>query len=157
MSKQDRKLNPKQEKFAQEVVLNGGDKVKARAAAGYSTKMSNPSQGVDADKLYNHAKISLRIAELQIEADKIAKEVFTISVEQRLRWLNEITVAGLSTYEDQGGNKRRENLSASTGAIKTMNEMIGVSDGESESAPSLEITFNVKQPVKDVKITNAKP
>jgi phage terminase small subunit len=156
MSK-ERKLNPKQEKFAQEVVLNGGDKVKARAAAGYSTKMSNPSQGVDADKLYNHAKISLRIAELQIEADKIAKESFTISVGQRLRWLNEITLAGLSTYVDQGGNKRRENLTASTGAIKTMNEMIGTSKDDDDQAPSLEITFQVKQPVKEVKITNAKP
>lgn len=156
MSK-ERTLNPKQEKFAQEVVLNGGDKVKARAAAGYSTKMSYPSQGVDADKLYNHAKISLRIAALQIEADRIAKESFTISVEQRLRWLSEIREAGMSTYTDQVGNERRENLTASTGAIKTMNEMIGVSKDDDDKAPSLEITFQVKQPVKEVKITNAKP
>ncbi len=90
MSKKDRKLNPKQEKFAQEVVLNGGDKVKARAAAGYSTKMSYPSQGVDADKLYNHAKISLRIAEFQETQDNIAEKEFKIDSEFVLRRLKEI-------------------------------------------------------------------
>jgi phage terminase small subunit len=89
MSK-ERTLNPKQEKFAQEVVLNGGDKVKARAAAGYSTKMSYPSQGVDADKLYNHAKISLRIAELQETQDNIAEKEFKIDSEFVLRRLKEI-------------------------------------------------------------------
>lgn len=149
------KLTSKQERFAQEVVMNGGDKVKAREAAGYSTEMAMPSQGVDADKLYNHAKISLRIEELQKQADKVAKQVFTISVEKRLRWLNDITVAGLSTYKDMQENVRYENLSASTGAIKTMNEMIGVSDGEDKDANPLEITFTVNQPVKEVKITNA--
>jgi len=152
------KLNPKQEKYAQEVVLNGGDKVAAFKASGWKWEnFTSNTLSVESDKKYNHPKISLRISELQSEADKVAKEVFTISVEQRLRWLNEITVAGLSTYEDQGGNKRRENLSASTGAIKTMNEMIGVSEGDDGKAPSLEITFQVKQPVKEVKITNAKP
>lgn len=152
------KLNKRQEKYAQEVVLNGGDKVAAFKSSGWKWKnFTSNTLSVEADKKYNHPKISLRIAELQNHAKEVAKEVFTISVEQRLRWLNEITEAGLSTYVDQGGNKRRENLSASTGAIKTMNEMIGVSKDDDDNAPSLEITFQVKQPVKEVKITNAKP
>lgn len=90
MSKQDRKLNPKQEKFAQEVVLNGGDKLKARVDAGYSTKMTKASQGIDADKLFNHARISLRIAELQEKQDIIAEKEFQIDSEFVLRRLKEI-------------------------------------------------------------------
>lgn len=83
-------LQPKQEAFAVNVVANGGDKVKARADAGYSTKMKMVSQGVDADKLFNHAKISLRIAELQKEKDAIAKKEFQIDAEYVLRRLKQI-------------------------------------------------------------------
>tara|TARA_R110000782_G_scaffold244363_2_gene331148 strand:- start:679 stop:1110 length:432 start_codon:yes stop_codon:yes gene_type:complete len=121
-------LNHRQEAFAKEVVINGGDKVKARLAAGYSAGMNSASQGVDADKLYNHPKISIRIAQLQKEAIKIAKEKFSISIEQRLRWLSEIRSAGMSSYSDQLGNERRENLNASNAAIKTMNDILGVDD-----------------------------
>jgi len=150
------KLQPKQEAFACNVVLNGGDKVKARVDAGYSTKMTKASQGVDADKLYNHAKISLRIAELQIEADKIAKETFTITVEQRLKLLDDVTKAGMETYLDQQGNTRRENLAAVTSSVKVMNEMLGVNGGDDKDPESLNITFTVKDPVGDIKITKGK-
>jgi len=150
------KLNAKQEKFAQEVVLNGGDKVAAYKASGWAWENFNSNTlSREADRKYNHPKIYPRIAELQVEADRIAKETFTISVEQRLKWLKEIAEAGLGVYDDQGGNKRRENLSASTGAIKTMNEMLG--DGtEDEEAQSLNITFSVKNPIGDIKITKGK-
>lgn len=146
-------LNARQEAFAKEVVLNGGDKVKARADAGYSMKMSKASQGVDADTLYNHPKISLRIAELQVEADRTAKERFTISIEQRLEWLNEVATAGLSTYSDMHGNQRRENLSATTAAVKTMNEMLGVGGEDEDTGKAISISFNVSEPVGDVKVT----
>jgi hypothetical protein len=136
-------LNARQEAFAKEVVRNGGDKVKARAAAGYSTAMSMPAQGVDADKLYNHAKISLRIAELQKEADKIAKEKFSISIEQRLRWLLEIKEAGMSSYSDQLGNERRENLNAANAAIKTMNEILGT-DEQGDGVKPVKVIIGVK-------------
>lgn len=145
-------LNARQEAFAVNVVKNGGDKVKARAEAGYSTKMSKASQGVDADKLYNHAKISLRIAELQKEADKVAKERFNISIERRLEWLKEVAESGLSTYTDMQGNARRENLAATTSAIKVMNEMLGVDEDEGVGE-SISINFNVAEPVGRVKVT----
>ena len=147
------KLQPKQEAFAVHVVQNGGDKVKARADAGYSMNMSKPSQCVDADNLYNHPKISLRISELQIEADKIAKAKFTISIEQRLEWLNEVALAGLETYSDQQGNQRRENLSATSGAVKVMNEMLGVGGDDNDTGKAISISFNVSEPVGDVKVT----
>ena len=133
------KLQPKQELFAVNVVKNGGDKVKARKDAGYSTAMSKASQGVDADKLFNHAKISLRIKELQAIADKVAKESFSISVEWRLRRLKEISDAGVSQYSDAVGNSRYENLAASKGAIETMNTMLGVKESNNTELKPINI------------------
>lgn len=83
-------LNPRQEAFAQEVVRNGGDKVAARKAAGYSTKMTSAAQSVDADKLFNHAKISLRIAELQAIKMEVAEKEFRIDAGYVLRRFKEI-------------------------------------------------------------------
>lgn len=133
------KLQPKQELFAVKVVENGGDKVKARKDSGYSTAMSKASQGVDADKLFNHAKISLRIAELQLEADKVAKESFSISVEWRLRRLKEISDAGVSQYKDAQENMRYENLAASKGAIETINNMLGVKESNNKELRPIHI------------------
>lgn len=132
------KLQPKQELFAVNVVVNGGDKVKARKDAGYSTAMSKASQGVDADKLYNHAKISLRIAELQLEADKVAKEKFSITIEQRLMWLKEVAEAGLTKQLITKGDdvvEQRENLPATTGAIRVMNEILGTDEQGDATKP----------------------
>lgn len=146
-------LTGKQEAFAKEVVLNGGNKVAAYKAAGYAWEnMTSNSLSVAADKLYNSTKVLLRINDLQAIADKRAENEFSISVDQRLRWLHEITTAGLGEYHDPAGNARRENLTAATGAIKTMNEMLGVR-GEEEGADALNITFTVSQPVGDIKVT----
>ena len=144
-------------KFAKEVVLNGGDKVAAFKVAGWKwDKYSKPALAVEADKMFNLPKISLKIKELQAKADKIANESFTISVKQRLEWLKEITEAGLSTYVDATGNKRREGLTASRSAIETMNTMLGVGDDTSEGAEALNITFQVSPAVKEIKVVNAK-
>lgn len=133
------KLQPKQEMFAVNVVKNGGDKVKARKDAGYSTAMTKASQGIDADKLFNHARISLRIAELQVVADKVAKESFSISVEWRLKRLKEISDAGVSQYKDAQENMRYENLAASKGAIETINNMLGVKESNNAELKPINI------------------
>lgn len=146
-------LNPRQEAFAQAVVKNGGDKVKAREEAGYSMAMSKAAQGVDADKLFNHAKISLRIAELQVMADKVAKESFNISVEWRLKRLKDISDAGMTKYKDGNEQLRYENLAASNAAVKTMNEMLGVNDGEEDlTGEPMQINFTVNPAVREVKV-----
>jgi len=118
-------LNKMQEAFAVAVVQNGGDKVAAYKEAGYSLGLNPNAMSVQADKLYNHPKISLRIKELQEAAKTVAEEKFGISVEQRLEWLEQVVQAGLGVYEDSNGNERKENLPAVTSAIKTMNEMLG--------------------------------
>lgn len=140
------KLNAKQELFAVNVVENGGDKVKARKDAGYSMSMSPASQGVDADNLYNHPKISLRVSQLQRIADKIAKKRFSISIEQRLEWLKEVAEAGLTIQEITKGEdkvKQRENLPAVTGAIRVMNEMLGT-DPETAGAKPVKVIIGVQ-------------
>ena len=150
------KLTLRQEAFAKEIVLNGGDKVAAYSKVGYSMKGNSNTISKTADELFNNPKVSPRIEELQQEADKIAKESFTITVKQRLEWLKEITEAGLSTFTDAQENKRRESLTAARSAIETMNTMLGVNDDSSETAQPLTITFEVSQPVNTVKVVNAK-
>lgn len=79
MSKDKFKLNAKQEKYAQEVVLNGGDKVAAYKESGWQWKnFTSNTLSVESDKKYNHPKISLRIQELQNIKNKVAKEEFKI-------------------------------------------------------------------------------
>lgn len=147
------KLNSKQEAFAVAVVENGGDKVAAYKAAGYSLNLNANAMGVQADKLFHHPKISLRISELQKVADEVAKKQFSISIEKRLKWLEEIVEAGLSTYLDQAGNQRRENLAASRSAIETINTMLGTGADDENTGERVSVVFNVSSPVGDVKVT----
>ena len=150
------KLTAKEESFAQAYIFNKNDSIEAYRKSDYSQKLTPDNMSVQAYKLLKKPQISLRIEELQKEADAIASESFNISVKQRLEWLKEITEAGLDTYTDSSGGKRRESLTAARSAIETMNTMLGVSDDSSESAQPLSITFSVNKPVNEVKIVNAK-
>ena len=142
-------LNPKQEAYAQEVVRNGGDKVGAFKLSGWSWEnMTSAALSVEADKKYNHPKISLRITELKVLADTVADKEFGITVEQRLRWLKEIVVAGLATYNDIHGNTRRESLGAADKAINTINSMLSPLSPEDESPQPLAINFMVENASK---------
>ena len=88
-----------------------------------------------ASRMLANVKVSSRIAELKAQAAVVASAKFNITVEQRLRWLKDITEAGLAEYLDQLGNKRRENLAAARAAIQTMNDMLGTGKDESGSKP----------------------
>lgn len=85
------KLNDKQERFATEVVKNGGDKVQAFKASGWSWgSYTLNALGVQADKAFNHPKISLRIAELQALKEEVAEEDFKIDARYVLKRLHDI-------------------------------------------------------------------
>lgn len=85
------KLTIFQERYAQEVVLNGGDKVAAYKASGWKWEnFTSNTLSVESDKKYNHPKISLRIAELQKIKDEVAKDEFKIDSGFVLRRLKEI-------------------------------------------------------------------
>lgn len=152
------KLTAKQEGFAQKYVETGSATDAYRFA--YDCKsMGAPTIHVEACKLVDHPKISIRIAELKKIASEVAEERFTVSIEQRLRWLDEIVKAGLEKQIIQKGEsmvEQRENLSASNKAIEILNAMLGTGEDESEKGEEIAITFNVSQPVRDVKVTHGK-
>jgi hypothetical protein len=142
-------LNPKQEAYAQEVVRNGGDKVAAFKASGWAWENMAPNTlSKEADNKFNHPKIAPRIAELKLVANAIADKEFSITVEQRLRWLKEIVEAGLATYSDMHGNARRESLGAADKAINTMNSMLSPLTPPDDNPPPLAINFTVEDASK---------
>ena len=83
-------LTPKQEAFAQAVVLNGGDKVSAYKSAGYSTNMNAVNMGIQADKIYNRPSVYLRIEDLLGTHRDVAKEEFKIDSNYVISRLHEI-------------------------------------------------------------------
>ena len=137
-------LNQKEEIFAQEFVLNGGNATEAWRKANPNSKAKVDVQYSKASTMLAQEKVKARIEELKGKARGKAEERFCITVEQRLKWLKEITEAGLDTYIDQNQNKRRENLAAARAAIATMKDMLGVTDGESKDRKKFNITLRVE-------------
>lgn len=150
-------LSEKQEKFAQEVVRNGGDKVAALKASGYAWEnYTKNALSVQSDKIYNKPKTNLRIKELQEQADAIAKEKFAVTIEQRLDWIKQVAEAGLTQHKDETGNLARfENLAATNKAVEILNTMLGLGD-DGNTGETIAVTFEVSAPVREVKVTNAK-
>lgn len=151
-------LTVKEESYCQGIAKYGRKaKVRAYTEAGYSTNFSDNAIGVAAARLYNKSKLSLRIDELMEAVQEVAKEKFSISVEWRLQALKNIHDAGMTEQTIIKGDsevKQRENLAASNTAIKTMNEMLGTTEGDDENkGDPLNITFSVSSPVKEVKVT----
>src|SRR5574344_2379105 len=137
-------LNQKEEIFAQEFVLNGGNATEAWRKASPNSKAKVDVQYSKASTMLTKPEVKVRVEELKGKARGKAEERFCITVEQRLKWLKDITEAGLDTYIDQNQNKRRENLAAARAAIATMNDMLGVADSDDDTkAQPLEIKFTV--------------
>lgn len=137
-------LTPKEEVFCQEYALNNGNATAAWRKAHPDSKAKPETQHSRASEMLSQRKVKVRISELQEQARVKATEAFTITVEQRLRWLKEITEAGLGDYIDQNGNKRRENLAAARAAVATMNDMLGVADGGKQTE-SQGVTIVIKR------------
>lgn len=102
------KLNVPQEKYAQEVVRNGGDKVAAYKASGWTWKnFTSNTLSVESDKKFHHPKISLRIAELQAVKDNLAEKEFKIDsgfVLRRLKEIDELDIIDI-IKDDMSGFK----------------------------------------------------
>lgn len=120
------KLTAKQEAYAQTVVKNGGKKSDAYKAHYSTSGMSSAAVSVEADKLYNHPKVSLRIKELQESAKKVAEKKFEWSVEDRMKMLFDIAVTcSMSQGEQEDGSLKLVNPTAAISAIDQMNKMTG--------------------------------
>lgn len=147
-------VSKSEEVFCKAYVLNGGDKTAAWREANPKSKASKQSQSVAACRMYAKANVQLRIDELKALASSSANKKFEITVEQRLKWLKDITEAGLAHYHDGNGELRRENLAAARAAIATMNDMLGTDDEVGENAQPLEIKFTVSTAKATIETTN---
>ena len=145
------KLTDKEEIFCQAYYENGGNATAAYLVMVPNSKAKPESINEMASRMLANVKVSSRIAELKAQAAVVASAKFNITVEQRLRWLKDITEAGLAEYLDQLGNKRRENLAAARAAIQTMNEMLGVSENDKKERRSFNVTLSVKDASEDGK------
>lgn len=141
------------ERFAQEYVINE-DNTAAYLKAKPNSKAASKSLYALACKMSKLPAVAKRIEELKAKARDKAETRFNITVEQRLKWLKQITEAGLGTYHDQGGNERRENLAASRAAIATMNDMLGTDSEDSGGTEPLEIKFTISTAKGKIETTN---
>lgn len=150
------KLNLEEvERFAQEYAISGNPSAAYRAAKPNNKSSSSSATSISARRWLEHPVVSARIKELE-ELRKAKDSLkFSITVEKRLRWLQEIVEAGLATYSDNAGNARRENLSAAKGAIEVINDMLGTGEDDEAKGDPLEITFQVSAPKRDIRITRA--
>lgn len=147
------KLKDKEEIFCQAYYENGGNATAAYLVMVPNSRAKPESINEMASRMLANVKVSSRIAELKAQAAVVASAKFNITVEQRLRWLKDITEAGLAEYLDQLGNKRRENLAAARAAIQTMNDMLGVGDGDNHQSHQ-GVTIVIKR--DDGKLESAK-
>ena len=143
------KLTDKEEIFCQAYYENGGNATAAYLVMVPNSKAKPTSINEMASRMLADVKISSRIAELKAQAAVVASAKFNITVEQRLKWLKDITEAGLAVYIDNAGNNRRENLAAARAAIQTMNEMLGVSESDKKERRSFNVTLSVKDASED--------
>lgn len=138
-------LTAKEEVFAKEYVLGGCcDATAAWRKAHPDSKAKAVSQHNKASLMLKKVEVRVRIDELKRKSIDVAEEKFTVSVEQRLRWLNEIVKKGMGDWTDKYGNKRSENLAAARGAIETLNDMLGTSEGSSSGRKSFNLTLRVE-------------
>jgi len=145
----------KYDAFCRSYHLNGHNGAQAAIDAGYSAKTARQK----AAKLLTIVYIKEKLRALEDQA----ADKYSISVEKRMMWLEKIVNCGLreipiSTFVDKDKDKdfptKAENLPASVAAIKELNLMLGTTS--EEEAPPLHITYEVAQPVMEVKTTNAR-
>ena len=139
MKEQLPKLTPKQDAFVKAYIANGGNGTQAAIEAGYKP---NSARVVAAENL---TKPDIKA---YIDAHKRENhKAYTITVEQRLKWLEEVAKAGLGEYYDAQGNTRKENLAAVKGAVEVMNNMLGI-DGSQQATP-INVTIGVEDARRD--------
>lgn len=106
-------LTPKQEKFAQ-CIADGQTQADAYRSAYNAEKMSEAALHVEASKLMDNPKITLRLSELRSKLEKKAL------------WTREMSVQALAqAYKVAQG---QSNASGMTGAIKELNAMHGFNE-----------------------------
>lgn len=86
----EKPLTPQQEKFCQQVVLNGGKKSEAyRVAYPKSLNWKDKTVNEAASRLSGNSKVQARIAELQAKVAEIAEKKFSVTTEYVLKTIVE--------------------------------------------------------------------
>lgn len=139
-------LNPKQEKFAQLYVQLGNASEAYRQA--YNSTAKPESIHVRASELLSNSKVSVRVDEIR----EALRANHGITLQDLLKELEEARKAALSAETVQS--------SAAVNATMSKAKLLGFDKPENrkddEKPQPLAITFEVRQPVADVSVTNAK-
>lgn len=144
------KQKPDLERFIQRYIENGCKDAKDAAIYAYYSEKTADQQ---ASRLLKNVKVIKAVEEYkkkQLSAHIWRKE-------EKLEMLQKIASGGIRDVVDKDGNMKMENPSASVAAIKEHNLMQGDNAPvvEDEKGQSLNITFDVRNPVGEVKTTNA--
>ena len=144
------KLTSKQDAFVKEYIINGGNATQAAIKAGYSEKTAVKTASENMTK----PDIKEAIAKHRNSLEK--SHIW--NKEKKLELLQKIASGGIRDVVDKDGNLKMENPSASVAAIKEHNLMQGDNAPITEDikGQSLNVTFEVRDSVGDVKVTNAK-
>ena len=146
----DKKLSSKQRAFVTEYVKDH-NATKAAERAGYSLKTAY-SQG---QRLLKKAEIKNEIE--SFERDRGAKAGLTVDwFISNLMALHEKSV---KTIVDQQGNVRMDSPATAAKCLEMSMKYLNISNGadyDDEQTPSLNVTFEVREPKGEVKVTNAK-
>ena len=140
-------LTPKQEKFAQLYVKLSNASEAYRQS--YNSKAKPSSVHVSASTLLSDPKVTLRVEQIR----EALKANHGITLQDLLNELEEARKAALSSETAQ--------CSASVNATMSKAKLLGYDKPENrkddDKALPLNITFEVRTPVADVTVTNAKP
>lgn len=140
-------LTPKQERFCQAYVETSNGAEAYRIA--YNSKAKPQNQAVEASKLLASPNIALRVEEIR----ESLRANHGITLQNLLDELEEARKAALSAETVQS--------SAAVNATMSKAKLLGFDKPENrkddEKPIPLNVTFEVRQPVGDVSVTNAKP
>lgn len=101
----ERPLTPQQERFCQEVVLNGGNQSAAyRKAYPKSLKYKDESINQMASRLHADVKIASRVADLQAKVAEKAEKEFDVNADYILRRLHEVDVMDVADILNADGS-----------------------------------------------------
>jgi len=139
-------LTPKQEKFCQAYVETSNGAEAYRVA--YNSKAKPAVQANEASKLLSNPDIAMRVESIR----EALRANHGITLQDLLKELEEARKAALSAETVQS--------SAAVNATMSKAKLLGFDKPENrkddEKPQPLNITFEVRQPVADVSVTNAK-
>lgn len=144
------KTKRKYEHFAKEYHLNGNHGTNAAIEAGYSKKSARNQ----AKRLLKYPHVKKELKRLRAESDKVAEEEFSITLKQRLQWLEQVVTEGLKKYPDfqigeiEAGPEKPFNLQATVSAVKELNSMLGTPN-DKNNQPQTIVNNIMPVPVAD--------